>query len=101
MQRTITSLIVILALAGCSAGSSQQGPDMAAPAPVEECDASNAQEFVGERATQELGQILMERTGAQILRWGPPNSAMTMDYRVERLTVSYDQNMVIEMISCG
>lgn len=101
MHRTTASLSAILALAGCSAGSSQQGPELAERAALQECDASDAQEFVGQRATQELGAVLMERTGASVLRWGPPNSAMTMDYRVERLTVSYDQNMVIEMISCG
>jgi hypothetical protein len=88
-------------LVGCSAGSAQQGAELAERAPPQECDASNVQEFVGQRATQDLGQLLMERTGAEVLRWGPPNSAMTMDYRVERLTVSYDADMIIEMISCG
>lgn len=101
MHRTTASLTAILALAGCSTGYTQQGPEMAERAPPQECDASSVQEFVGQRATQDLGQLLMERTGAEVLRWGPPDSAMTMDYRVERLTVSYDADMIIEMIACG
>jgi hypothetical protein len=101
MQRTTLSLSAIIALAGCSAGSTQQGPELVAPAPEQECDASTAQEFLGEPATQELGAILMERTGALVLRWIPPNTGVTMDYRVERLNVSYGEDMIIEMISCG
>ncbi|HMO68727.1 MAG TPA: I78 family peptidase inhibitor, partial [Novosphingobium sp.] len=40
-------------------------------------------------------------TGARTLRWMPPRTAVTMDYRADRLTVSYDDNRIIERISCG
>jgi len=69
--------------------------------PEGECEASGLQGMVGEVATQELGAMLLERTGARVLRWVPPNTAVTMDYRLDRLTVSYDADMVIERISCG
>ncbi len=69
--------------------------------PEGECDASGVQDLVGQQATQELGARLLERTGARVLRWVPPNTAVTMDYRLDRLTVSYDADMVIERISCG
>jgi hypothetical protein len=36
-----------------------------------------------------------------VLRWGPPDSAMTMDFRADRLTVSYDANMVVTGVKCG
>jgi len=69
--------------------------------PEGECEPSGVQGMVGEVATQELGAMLLERTGARVLRWVPPNTAVTMDYRLDRLTVSYDADMVIERISCG
>lgn len=65
------------------------------------CNADNVQDRIGQVATLELGAELLAATGARTLRWGPPRSAMTMDYRPDRLTVSYDDNMVIDRISCG
>lgn len=69
--------------------------------PVGECDASGAQDMIGQRATAEMGARLLERTGAATLRWVPPRTAITMDFRPDRLTVSYDDNYIIERISCG
>lgn len=88
-----------LGLAACattdSGGASPPG------AGVGECDAGDTQRFVGQRATAEVGQELLRITGARQLRWGPPRSAMTMDFRADRLTVAYDDDYAIERISCG
>lgn len=65
------------------------------------CDASGVQDHVGHRASAEAGQTLLRHTGARVLRWVPPDTAVTMDFRADRLTVSYDRNMLIEVISCG
>lgn len=65
------------------------------------CKADAAQSLVGQKATADVGARLLKLTGAKTLRWGPPRSAMTMDFRPDRLTVSYDDNMVIDRISCG
>ena len=69
--------------------------------PEGDCNADPAKRFVGQRATSELGGRLLEVTGARVLRWVPPRTAVTMDYRPDRLTVSYDDNYIIERISCG
>lgn len=81
----------------------------AAEAPLEErvvgeggqCEAPPAQRLVGQRATQALGGEVLRLTRAAILRWGPPDSAFTMDYRPDRVSVSYDRAMVVTAISCG
>ena len=44
---------------------------------------------------------MLKATGARHLRWVPPRTAVTMDFRADRLTVSYDDNMVIERVSCS
>lgn len=90
-----------LALAGCSTVSAQDEGDMPVRELQGECDATTVQDLVGSRATEELGATLLQRTGARVLRWVPPNTAVTMDYRIDRLTVSYDDDMIIERISCG
>ncbi len=77
------------------------GEDLPARAPDGECDASGVQGLIGQRASAEMGARLLRETGATVLRWGPPDSAMTMDYSPSRLTVSYNRAMLIERISCG
>ncbi|MCB2013746.1 MAG: I78 family peptidase inhibitor [Sphingobium sp.] len=57
--------------------------------------------FVGQKASVETGSAMLAASGAKTLRWAPPRSAMTMDYRPDRLTVSYDDDMVIIRASCG
>jgi len=65
------------------------------------CDASGLQDHIGHKASAKSGAVLLELSGARVLRWVPPRTAVTMDYRPDRLTVSYDDDMVITRISCG
>jgi len=75
--------------------------DPPAREPAGECDASAVQDHVGHRASAEAGATLLRLTGARTLRWVPPRTAVTMDFRPDRLTVTYDDNMIIERITCG
>ncbi len=68
---------------------------------IAECDAGDVQQFVGQRASSEIGDDILDESGAKTLRWAPPRSAMTMDFRPDRVTVVYDDNYAIEMITCG
>jgi hypothetical protein len=90
-----------LLLAACTTTTPADGREPPLTGSVGECDASGVQDHVGHRASAEAGQVLLRLTGARTLRWVPPNTAVTMDFRPDRLTVSYDGNMVIERISCG
>lgn len=65
------------------------------------CDAEAAQSFVGQKATAENGARIRDETGARQLRWGPPDSAWTMDFRPDRVNVRYDRDMTITEITCG
>ncbi|HMP55310.1 MAG TPA: I78 family peptidase inhibitor [Novosphingobium sp.] len=99
MTRPLFLMFGALALAGCS-GAYGKAESALPPAP-ESCKADGAQGFVGRAATADLGAELLRATGARTLRWVPPRTAVTMDYRADRLTVSYDDNRIIERISCG
>lgn len=101
MQRATVSLLAVVLLAACSTPSAQEEQGLQVREPARQCEAVAVQNHVGQRATQELGAILLQASGAQVLRWVPPDTAVTMDYRPDRLTVSYDANMMIERISCG
>ena len=96
----ITALApALLGMTACATTPADGSP--ARPDPTAQCDASDAQGMLGQRATAATGAELLRVTGASELRWVPPRTAVTMDFRAYRLTVSYDDNMIIERIACG
>ena len=98
-------LTVAFTLASCAA------PEREAPYTTEkvpaaeaggfECDAAPVQYAVGKHTSPALAQELMTKSGASTLRWIPPRTAVTMDYSAVRLNISYDDNMIINRVSCG
>lgn len=96
MKRS-TPIALAMLLAACAGADD----DMIAPPPAMACDAEAAALFVGERATAVTGQAIRAASGAEIFEWVPPDSAVTMDYRAERVRVYYDRQKTIAQISCG
>ena len=98
-------LLIALTLAGCAAPEREAPYNMvtvpAAEAGGFECDAAPVQYAVSKKASAALAQELMAKSGASSLRWIPPRSAVTMEYNSVRLNISYNDNMVIDRISCG
>jgi hypothetical protein len=95
-MRLVLAGLGAVALAGCAGGSGAQP----APRIDGECKAEPGQRFVGQKATEEAGWKLLAATGARVIRWVPPRTMVTMDFRADRLTVSYDDDMVIERVAC-
>ncbi|MEZ5655846.1 MAG: I78 family peptidase inhibitor [Sphingobium sp.] len=89
-----------LMTAACTASSTP--PQSAGPAPdAFICKADGLSVFVGQLASSDLGAQILAASGAKSLRWAPPRSAMTMDYRPDRLTVSYGDDMLVTRAACG
>lgn len=65
------------------------------------CNAESAQTLVGQTASSETGARALALSRARSLRWGPPDSAWTMDFRGDRVNVRYDAAMTITAITCG
>ena len=65
------------------------------------CNAARAQALIGRIATTELGSEAARLTGASALRWIQPNTAVTMDYRPDRLNIELDAQNRITRIRCG
>ena len=100
MDIRMLAIAAVLPLAACS---SSEAPVESTPTPPAEaaCNADAVQSLVGQTATAEVGGQLLKGSGATNLRWVPPRTAVTMDFRPDRLTVSYDDALKIERISCG
>ena len=98
MNRAATAL-PLLVLAACT--SIMKQPVESAGAPEALCNAGKLDSYVGQTATADIGAKMLTQSGAKILRWVPPRTAVTMDFRTDRLTVSYDDAMMIQRIGCG
>ena len=94
-MRTILMAMMMAPLAACATTG----------APVAEaggpCRNDPVAGFVGQKASAEAGAAMLKASGARTLRWGGPGMAMTMDFRPDRLTVAYDEAMVITSARCG
>jgi Peptidase inhibitor I78 family len=65
------------------------------------CDSKAVQSYLGKRFTAVLAEQMRKEAGAALLRTGPKDGPVTMDYRVERLNVFYDDAMLIAIVNCG
>lgn len=99
-MRRMGAGLMLLGLTAC-AGASGPGPETPPAAAEGPCRNEGLDSFVGQKASAEAGAALLKASGATTLRWGGPGMAMTMDYRADRLTVSYDAGMVIMSARCG
>lgn len=94
----LTTVAGALALAACATtGDGASGDTVEIKG---SCKVDAAKPFIGQKATAELGAAMLKATRAKQLRWAPPNSALTMDFNADRLTVFYNQSMVIERADC-
>ena len=99
MIRTAAStLLPLLAACATTDGEGSATTPAAAEGP---CRNEGLNRFIGEKASADVGMQLLQTSGAHTLRWGAPGTAMTMDFRADRLTVSYDEKMVITSARCG
>jgi len=103
-MKSIYCAVLPVLLTGCAttaavedAATAEDGQD----ASHVTCNAIAAQYHVGHDATQGMGAAILKDSGAASLRWGPPGSAWTMDYRPDRVNVNYDAKMKITSITCG
>lgn len=98
-------LALVLLMTGC-ATPEREAPYTVEKMPVDkaggfECTAEPVQYAVDKKTSVALAQELMAKSGASILRWIPPRSAVTMDFNPVRLNIGYDDNMVVDRVSCG
>ncbi len=101
MDIRMLAIAAILPLAACS---SSETPVESTPTPPEAemtCKADAVQSYIGQSVTPDLGAAILKASGARTLRWGPPRSAMTMDYRQDRVNVMYDDAYKITQVTCG
>ena len=89
--RVLTIVAGAVALSGCQTSFLRN----------EFCNAEPGQLFVGQKADGASGLAIRQATGADEVRWAPPRTAMTMEFKEGRVTVAYDDAMTITAVACG
>lgn len=94
------NLLIAAALVPCACATTPiQGPPAGLPAPV--CSNEALGSFIGQPASSDIGARMLAASGARVIRWVGVGMAVTMDYRVDRLTVRLDAGNRIISASCG
>jgi len=94
----------VLALAGCAKVAPPPASD---PMPIHgvtpghTCDSANLQQFVGQAQSADLEPRMLQASGAATVRWVPQGTAVTMEFRSDRLTVFLDAQNRVERLSCS
>lgn len=90
-------LIPLATLGGCVAAVPVTVPVAAGG----RCDAAPVQALVGQTLTEDMQRAALKSSGARSLRVIPPNAAVTMDYREDRLNIDVDAEGRVTGLKCG
>ncbi|MHA6719306.1 I78 family peptidase inhibitor [Sphingomonas sp. RS6] len=96
MSRVIAILLAApVALAGCAPKTAQPLP------PGIQCNANPVLALKGKPRSAATEAEALQRSGAKRVRWIEPGSAVTMDFRPDRLNLSLDETGTITDARCG
>lgn len=96
-MRFSATLPVFLAVSACAAASP---PDSSEPSGGV-CQNEALSQFIGQRASAQLGGEMLRVSGARVIRWVPLGGAVTMDFSPARLTVQLDGANRVQSPNCG
>jgi hypothetical protein len=99
-MRYLLTTLAVVPLAACTIATSDATADNP-PSGAGSCNNESLAQFTGQPASQELGDRMLRASGARVLRWVPKGSAVTMDYREDRLTIALDGSNRVERANCG
>ena len=103
MIRLAALPLIALPLIACTPNPYARRVNLPPPAQVQPtpCGAEKAYELIGKKRTPQLVAEVARLTGTTVIRWIAPGTAVTMDYREDRVNVSLDDDDVITGIKCG
>jgi hypothetical protein len=98
-MRLLVSL-ALLPLAACTIATSDATADNPPPGAAI-CRSEALGQFIGQAASQDLGERMLRASGARIIRWVPKGGVVTMEFSPQRLTVQLDGSNRVESANCG
>jgi len=86
-------------LAGCQSSSPE--PAHSPHGSADRCDTSVVEKLVGEQASPELLDRARRESGATVARIIRPGDIVTLEYNAHRLTLTTDEALTVQRVSCG
>jgi hypothetical protein len=65
------------------------------------CRTAGTDRFIGKTATKLMGAAIKDVSKAAVLRWAPPYTMLSMEFRADRVNVYFDEHKRITKINCG
>lgn len=100
----IRNLLPLVVLAGCTPMAATEAPQAGPEAAIAgegSCKVDALTDLVGQVASSELAAEAMRRSGARTMRWIGPDTAVTMDYRPDRLNINTDASSKVTRFHCA
>lgn len=91
----------ILIASACANAQPIQPTPIHGDTPGHTCTLKGTDRFVGKPGSKMMGEAIKSVTKAAVLRWAPPGTMLTMDYRADRVTIYLDARKKITKINCG
>ena len=88
------------AIALASAEASQPLP-IHGETPGHTCSTARTGRYIDRLGSRATGAAIKRASNAAVLRWSPPHTMLTMDYRADRVTVWVNSRHRITKIACG
>lgn len=106
MMHMIGLCFAVATTAGCAAGERDRyQTGIREPISLrdegDECGSTLVQSYVGLRANDTVREEVTRRSGAASVRWVEPGSAVTLDFRPDRMTAELDVDGVVTSLRCG
>ena len=83
-----------------AAAADSGATDAPATPAADECGVSEVGAFIGQEATSAVRSDIQDKVGHDRIRWIGPDTAVTMDFRPDRLNVMLDEANVITGGKC-
>lgn len=99
MRKTLLSVPAMLG--ACATAGPPGATPVRGVTPGHKCQANATDIFLGQIGSRSTGTAIKRAANAAVLRWSPPNTMLTMDYREDRVTVWVDADKKITKIRCG
>ncbi len=94
-------LFVPAMLAACATASPPGAIPVHGVTPGHKCRTEGTNGFIGKLGTSKTGAAIKRASRAAVLRWAPPGTMLTMDYREDRVTVHLGADRKVTQVKCG
>lgn len=98
-------LVARVLLLACASSSACAQPVRRTPVvgetPGHTCQTADTDRFIGKTASRMMGAAIKDVSKAAVLRWAPPYTMLSMEFRADRVNVYFDDHKKITKINCG